>query len=237
MTTLQMPYRPTDCLTCQFRPQRMFCNLPPHALADFNTLGALALLPTGAVLLHEGDPADRVVIICNGHAMLSCGSSGGRRLNVKVSLPGDLIGLGACMSGSRSEVTAVTLEPALVKIVSRAQFLPFLERQGSACLHAAVALAEENKSAFQAARRIALSGSIAGRVANLLLDWGRSASHGKATFAFEMKFTHDDLAGFVGSSRETITRTLGSFQDKDLISIRGASVQVLSEARLARIAG
>jgi CRP/FNR family transcriptional regulator len=215
----------------------MFCNLPPQALADFNSLGTLAMLPGGSILLRQGDLADRVVVLCDGHAMLSCGSSGGRRLNLKVAPPGDLIGLGACMSGSPSEVNAVTLETVQIKVVSRAQFLPFLERQGSACLHAAVALAEENKSAFQVARRIALSGSIAARVANLLLDWGRASSRGKATLSFEMKFTHDDLAGFVGSSRETVTRTLGSFQDKDLISIQGVSVQVLSEARLARIAG
>jgi len=214
----------------------MFCNLAPGALADFNRLGTLVMLPTGATVIREGDPCDRVLVICTGQALLSCGSSVGRVLNIKVALSGDVLGLSAAMSNTPSEATAVTLEPTFLKIVVSSQFIAFLGRHGEASMHAAQWLAQEYNSSFHAAYRLAMSGSIAARVAGLLLDWGRSASCGQCQMAFKMAFTHDDLAGFVGTTRETITRTLGEFQKKELISIRGAMVHILSESKLARLA-
>jgi CRP-like cAMP-binding protein len=54
---------------------------------------------------------------------------------------------------------------------------------------------------------------------------------------FTMTFSHEALAGFAGTTRETVTRTLGAFQKKELIRIRGTSVRILAEAKLARLAG
>ncbi|MGD0796625.1 MAG: Crp/Fnr family transcriptional regulator [Acidobacteriaceae bacterium] len=214
----------------------MFCSLAPHALADFNSIGALVMHPAGTTLLHEGDPCKRVLVLCTGRVMLSCTSSAGMTMNVKVALPGDVLGLGAAISNSCSETTAVTLEPTFVKIVPRAHFVAFLARHGEASLHAAQLLAQEYKSSFEGARRLALSSSVAARLAGLLLDWGRSASCGRPDIVFTMAFSHEAIAGFAGTSRESITRALSAFQKKQLIRIRGTSVRILSEEKLARIA-
>jgi CRP/FNR family transcriptional regulator len=228
---------PTNCLACQYRSQRMFCGFAPRVLADFNSIGTLAMLPAGATLIREGYPSDRVLVICSGQAMLSCNSSDGRTLNVRVALPGDVVGLSAAVSGTVSEATAVTLMPTFAKAISRSQFIGFLGRHGEASLHAAQLLAQDYRSSFQGARRLALTGSVAGRLAGLLLDWGRSASHGKSEMAFKMVFSQSDIAGFTGTTRETISRTLGKFQRKDLIRISGATVQILAEAKLASLVG
>jgi CRP/FNR family transcriptional regulator len=158
-------------------------------------------------------------------------------MNVKVALAGDVLGLSAAISDGYSEATAVTMEPACVKIIPRSQFVAFLGRHGQASLHAAQLLAQDYRSSFEGARRLALSGTVAARLASLLLDWGRSASSGKPEMGFTMTFSHEALAGFAGTTRETVTRTLGAFQKKELIRIRGTSVRILAEAKLARLAG
>ena len=228
---------PTDCLTCEYRSQRMFCGFAPGALADFNSIGALVMLPTGATLVREGDQCNRVLVICTGQVMLSCNSAAGATMNVKVALAGDVLGLSAAISDGYSEATAVTMEPACVKIIPRSQFVAFLGRHGQASLHAAQLLAQDYRSSFEGARRLALSGTVAARLASLLLDWGRSASSGKPEMGFTMTFSHEALAGFAGTTRETVTRTLGAFQKKELIRIRGTSVRILAEEKLARLAG
>jgi len=112
-----------------------------------------------------------------------------------------------------------------------------LSRAAWPSLHAAQLLAQDYRSSFEGARRLALSGTVAARLASLLLDWGRSASSGKPEMGFTMTFSHEALAGFAGTTRETVTRTLGAFQKKELIRIRGTSVRILAEAKLARLAG
>ena len=150
-------------------------------------------------------------------------------------MAGDVLGLGAVISGSRYEVTAETVEPTEIKSIRRTDFLSFIQKYGQASLHAAKALSEEYKAAFFDARRLALSGSAAGKLAAVLLDWGRGASCGKPEMRFTMALTHEELANLVGSSRETVTRMLGRFRREKLIQIRGATILILSPEKLERL--
>jgi CRP/FNR family transcriptional regulator len=214
----------------------MFCNFDAEALADLNTIGHLGTFPTGAALQHEDDLGERILILCSGQVKLSCMSRGGRILNLKIALPGEVLGLSAVISNSPQELSAVALTPITANIIRKAPFISFLGRHPEASMHAAQSLAQEYKSAFLGARRLALSGSVAGMVASLFLGWGHSASCGKANLHFNMFLTHGDLAAFTGSSRETITRTLGKFQKEGLVRINGVFVQILAPEKLAELA-
>jgi CRP/FNR family cyclic AMP-dependent transcriptional regulator len=224
-----------DCGTCELRTLRMFCNLDVAALADFESIGVQATLPKGAKVFQEAESSNAVFVICTGQVKLSCTSRDGRTLILKIAMPGDVLGLGAVISGSRYEVTAETIEPTEIKSIRRDVFLSFIQRHGEASLHAAKALSEEYKAAFFDARRLALSGSAAGRLASVLLDWGKTASCGKPEMRFTMALTHEELANLVGSSRETVTRMLGRFKREKLIQMRGTSLLILAQDRLEQL--
>jgi CRP/FNR family cyclic AMP-dependent transcriptional regulator len=213
----------------------MFCNLDSDARADFESMGVESRLAKGAKLFYEGGSSNGVFIICTGQVKLSCTSKDGKTLILKIAMAGDVLGLGAVISGSAFEVTAETVEPTEIKFIRRTEFLSFIQKHGQASLHAAKALSEEYKAVFFDARRLALSGSAAGKLAALFLEWGRTASCGKPEMRFTMALTHEELANMVGSSRETITRTLGRFKREKLIQVRGASILVLSPAGLEHL--
>ncbi len=225
-----------QCETCEFRTLRMFCNLGPEALADFGSLGTQMDLQKGAKLFKEGEPSGGVHVICTGQVKLSCTSRDGRTLIFKIAMPGDVLGLSAVMSGTNYEVTAEAIQPLQIKSINRDVFLAFLRHHGDASLHAAKALSEEYKVAFFDARRLALSGSAAGRLAGVLLEWGKASSCGKAEMRFTMALTHEELANLTGSSRETVTRMLARFKRDRLIEVRGASVLIVAPDRLAQLA-
>jgi CRP/FNR family transcriptional regulator len=198
---------------------RMFCSLDDDALADFDLIGVSTTFPRGATLFLENAPNQAVYVVCTGQVKLSCTSKEGRTL----------------ISGSKYEVTAETVQPTEIKSIRRDEFLAFLKKHGDASLHAAKALSEEYKAAFFDARRLALSGSTAGRLAAVLLDWGRAESCGKSEMRFTMALTHEELANLVGCSRETMTRMLGRFKREKLIQIHGVSILILSPEKLERI--
>lgn len=234
MSTLAATLSRGGCSNCYPSPG-MFCNFSQSTLEDFNALGTLITFPTGAILLREEDPVDQVFLICKGQVKLSCDSKEGKTLNCKIARTGDLIGLVAVISDSPSEFTAETLSRTEVKVIPSKDFVTFVRTHHEASMNVMAALAAEYKSAHSGARRLALSETVAGRVAGLFLDWGYTASTGKSDLRFVMTLTHDDLAEFTCSTRETISRTLGKFQKDSLIQIRGASIHILAPEKLAKL--
>jgi CRP/FNR family transcriptional regulator, cyclic AMP receptor protein len=228
--------RPSNCSECEYRTLRMFCNLSPEELKDFSAIGMQMRVSKGAILFQEEDPSQSVAVICDGQVKLSCTSREGKTLILKIAVPGDVLGLGAVISGSRYEATAEAIEPTLIKTVRKEEFLAFLARHGEASMHAAKSLSEEYKSVFFDARRLALAPTAAGRLASVLLDWGRAACCGKEEMRFTMALTHEDLASLAGTSRETVTRALGKFKRDKMISVHGSSLTILDPERLALIA-
>ena len=227
---------PHDCLHCELRPLRMFCNLSDKALTDFNSLGFQSGAPTGTRLFGEEDPGTGVIVVCTGQVKLSCTSKEGKTLILRIAMPGDVLGLSAAISGSSHEVTATTIEPTQIKTIPRSDFLAFIEKHGEASLHSAKVLSGEYQAAFVDARRLALSASVSARLASVMLEWGRAASCGKLELKFNMHLTHEELANMIGSSRETVTRALNRFKKEKLIEIRGVSVLILSPEKLESLA-
>jgi CRP/FNR family transcriptional regulator, cyclic AMP receptor protein len=230
-------YRPAlDCRHCELRSMRLFCDLTSQALVDFQSIGMQMRLPRGAVLFQEGDPGSSIAVLCEGQVKLRSTSREGKTLILKIAMPGDVLGLGAVISGSCYEVTAEALEPATVKRIRKDEFLSFLSRHSQASMHAARVLSEEYKSAFFDARRLALAPSAAGRLASVLLDLGRNASGEDGQQRFTMALTHEELANLAGISRETVTRMLSRFKRERWIRIHGSSVTILARERLLELA-
>ncbi len=225
-----------DCNHCEYRSLRMFCNLDAKALGEFNSLGINSEAATGAILFEEETPVSSVYVVCHGRVKLFSTSRQGKTLILKIAIPGDVLGLGAVMSGMHYEVTAESLEPVQLKIVPRDDFLAFIYKYGEASVHAAQALSAEYRTAFFDARRLALSESSASRLASLLLEWGRAASRGKTDMRFTMALTHEDLANLIGTSRETVTRMLSKFKRDNLIQVRGATIVILAPDKLELMA-
>ncbi len=232
MATLHSHHAPKDCLNCEHRHLRMFCNLTPEALADYDHIGVLISHARGAHLFSEGDTARNVFVICLGQVKVSSTSRDGKTMILKIAGPGDVMGLSAVLANVPHEVTAEAIEPCQVKMVRKQEFVDFLGRHGIASMHAAQSVAGEYLTVFHDARRLALSSSVAGRLARLLLDWGNSSSTGKPEICFTMALTHEEIANIAGTSRETVTRLLNQFQRDQWITIKGASLTIVKPDQL-----
>ena len=50
-------------------------------------------------------------------------------------------------------------------------------------------------------------------------------------------FTHEEMAAMIGASRETVTRILRDFRERDLIAIHGKEFGMLDEKKLESMTG
>ncbi len=226
-----------ECSQCEHRSLRLFCNLPDDALRRFDEIGMHTSFPSRITIFEEGQRANGVFVVCEGQLKLSATSRGGRVMILRLAGIGDVLGLSAALNDTPYEVTAETLEPTVLKSIRRMDFLKFLHAYVEVGKNTSHVLAREYREVFLDARRLALSGSASGRLARLLLDWAATAACGKPELRFTMALTHEELANMAGTSRETVTRLLNSFERDRLIVRHGASIVLLDPNRLDSLAG
>jgi len=220
---------------CRDCHHHIFCNLHDRALRRFGEIGIAISFPGRSILFAENQRADGVFVVCNGQLKLSTISKEGRTMILRLAGPGDVLGLSATMGNLPHEVTAETLEPTRVKSLRKGAFLDLLEKHSEVGKNASKALAKEYHDVFLDARRLALSGSAAGRLAQLLIEWARTAPCGKPKLRFTMALTHEELSSMAGTSRETVTRLLNRFERDKLITRRGTSLTIVNPVNLAAL--
>lgn len=149
---------------------------------------------------------------------------------------GELLGLNAVVSGRPYEVSAEMLNDGKINYVQRDAFLAFLREHGDASLRVAELLSRNYYIVCEQIRSLALSDSVAEKLAKLLLGW--CATEGKETaqgIHLKISLTHGEIAQMIGTSRETVTRILGAFRSKRVIGLNGSSLYIQNKAALERI--
>ena len=185
--------------------------------------------------MREGQPGNMISVICRGQVMLSCISRDGKRLNLGIARPGDLLGLLAVVSNRCFEATAETMVESQLKLIEREEFLHFVDKDPEVARQVMEALAASCSMMFATLRSFSFSESVAGRIADLFLRWGQPDENGSDERHFTMNFTQDDLARFAATTRETVSRVLGRFQKDNLIRIQGAYVRILVPRELEKL--
>ena len=221
-----------SCQSCKLRANGFFCQLSAAALKDFNAVKAPATYPAGAVLFLEKQDPRGVVVLCAGQVKLSISSSAGKTLILRIAKPGEILGLMAAMSGSPYEVTAETIHPCQVAYVRREDFLRFVSKHPEAYQGVVKQLTSLYDGACEQLRTVGLSASAPERLARLLLNWSADGKQTQQGTQFTVPLTHEEIAEFVGTTRETITRTLSDFKTKNFLKLQGSTMMISNRAAL-----
>ena len=155
-----------SCLDCVLRPDRLFCDLPTNVLQALDSVKENLSCPRNTVLFHQGQAAKGVFVLCEGRAKLSVCSESGRRLILRIAVPGEVLGLSASLTGSSYEVTAELLDNAQVALVRRKDLLRFLREHREACLHVVSLLSQDLHVAYDRVRSVGLGRTRRPRVAS-----------------------------------------------------------------------
>jgi CRP/FNR family transcriptional regulator, cyclic AMP receptor protein len=226
-----------NCLICKLRSDSFFCGLPKSSLEAFEKIKFTAAYPAGAVLFVEGQSPRGIYMLCKGRVKLSTTSSDGKTLILKITHPGEVLGLHATVSGTPYEITAETGQPCQLNFIKREDFLKFLQQHGDACLKAAQHLSRDCQSAYQQIRSLGLSHSAPERLARLLLEWSATGDHDPEGLRIKVALTHEEIAQIIGTSRETVTRTLADFRKRQIAVLKGSTLTIRNKAFLERLVG
>jgi CRP/FNR family cyclic AMP-dependent transcriptional regulator len=223
-----------NCLACPHREDRLFCDLPPAALRVLSEITSTAAYPKGATLFVEGQTPRGVFIVCSGRVKLSTSSADGKTLILRISEPGEVLGLPATLTGTQYELSADVIEPTQANFIPRSDFLAFLRQHGEVALRVAQQLGETYHAAIAEMRTIGLSHSAGEKLARFLLDL--AADHQETgEIRLTLTLTHEEIAQMIGASRETVTRIFADFKRRQLLQVKGSTLIINDRAALENV--
>jgi CRP/FNR family cyclic AMP-dependent transcriptional regulator len=170
--------------------------------------GTVRSFARGAALAHAGQVGDRVLILMAGHVRIARVTEDGRDVLLAIRGPGDLIGEQSALDGEPVEALALTAQ----------DFLTFVTATPDASLYVMRLLAERLREAD--AKRVGYTaqdvvGRLAARLCELSERFGEPTPRG---VRIELPLTQEDLAGWVGASREATSRALAQMRDLGWVS-------------------
>lgn len=225
------------CYTCEMRDENLFCKFMETNHRLYNSLLISNHYQKGECLFIEGQPSHGIYMLCSGHVKLSTCSRDGKVVILHIAEPGELLGLSSTVSDSIHIATAEAIEPCQVNFIRNGDFLNFLENNAEACLNAVKQLSRNYNLACLHICALGLSATVADKLATLFLGWCKASIAEKDGVHLKIQYTHEELAQMIGTSRETVTRLLKSFRDRNLIKRKGSEMIIPDQKKLEAVIG
>jgi CRP/FNR family transcriptional regulator, cyclic AMP receptor protein len=188
----------------------------------------------GQVLFFEGDPGGSVIALRNGRVKVSVQTLHGRELLLAIKGPGELLGEMSALDGRPRSATATAMEAAQGLVMSASVFQEFINEHPRIALRLLKALSAELRSADELiADRDA--GDTVSRTARRLLQLAlRYGEHNGGATRVGISLSHDDLASWIGVTREATSRALSQLRAAGYIVTGRRSITVVDLPGLRR---
>jgi CRP-like cAMP-binding protein len=205
--------------------------LDEGARQAFEGLGVPKGHRRGATVLYEGGLGDTVLFVVAGWLKVLSTTTDGRELVLGLRGPGQLLGelTAIARDGQPRYATVVALDDVQVRAIPADSFRTFLLEHPTGALGLLTMLVERLREADR--QRVEFGSlDVTHRVARLLLDLVDSGSampcpDGDAQI--NVRLTQEELAGMVSTSRESLTRALGTIRKLGLVRTGRRSIVVV----------
>ena len=183
-------------------------------------------------VVREGDPGGTFYIILDGSVAVTRIASDGRETILSILKVSDFFGEMSLFDSSLRSASIKTLTDVTVGIIEEAQFLEMLDNSPKIGRYLVTALSQRLRAANQLIAATT-SQDIRARLASLLLNltqsFGEKVENGTK---ITLRLTNQEMANMIGTTRETVNRTLNRFWDERLIDMRTSHVVVVEPDKL-----
>lgn len=181
----------------------------------------------GEYLFKEKSYSKGIYIVRKGKIKIFQTNSEGKQSIVYIYKKGDYFGYRPLLADEVHPVSAVAMDNVVISFISRDIFFNLFTKSSTLAQKLVVTLSKEfsvwiNKmtvfAQYGVKERVALSLLILNKV------YQRNDEDSKAV---AIAINRDDLAGFVGTAKETLVRMLRNFKDEKIITTKGTKIIIL----------
>jgi CRP-like cAMP-binding protein len=202
--------------------------LTPDEVEALTKLGRRQRYPKGAPLFVEGEQSDRVLVILDGRVKVSLMTTDGKEVVFAVRGPGDLLGELAFIDGEPRSASATAVEPVNSLVFRATDFTQFLESHPRVALLLLRMVSRRLRDADNKRAEFAAFDTV-GRVSSRLLELAErfGETDGESGVLISLPLTQEELAGWIGSSREAVSKALNTLRTVGLIQTKRRAIAIL----------
>ena len=218
-----------NCLrSCQ-----LFAGLPS---ADIETIAGMAVsknLVKGEYLFRQGDPAEGFYVVQKGAINVHRTSASGKEQVIYIFRPIESFAEGALTISDGYPADARAMMPSAVLLVPKAGFVDLLRQRPELALSMLGSMSQHLRVVVGLVDDLTLK-DIETRLANWLLKRCRRPRT-NAPQPIQLDRTKRVLAAEMGTTSETLSRTLAKFRAQKLLTVSGKTITILQPLALERL--
>jgi len=203
---------------------------------DLESIAAFAVpkqLDKGDYLFHEGAPAEGFYVMRNGSINVHRVSPAGREQVISVFHAGQSFAEAAVATQGGYPANARAIEPSNVLLIPKTDFIELLRRRPELALRMLASMSQHLRVILGLLEDLTLK-DVETRLANWLLK--RCATPlGITMQIIQLTGTKRVLAAELGTTSETLSRTLAKFRDEGLLTVSGKSLMLLNPVALDKL--
>ncbi len=188
--------------------------------------------PKNSVILFEDDPGDALYVVAEGQVKVVLIGEDGREVILSVLGEGEFFGEMALIDDEPRSAHVIAMEDSTLLVLRREDFQGLLKLQPGIALALLKELSRRLRRVDEKVGSLVLL-DVNGRVARLLLELADEAGSDRVT----RRLTHHTIAQMIGSSRETVSRTMRDLVDKGYIEVSRRDIVIRNRAALEVSAG
>jgi CRP-like cAMP-binding protein len=205
-----VPLAPIEVL----RKVPLFQNLSEPDLHAFSELCRERSYPKGSVIVFEDDPGDALYLVAAGQVKVVLIAEDGREVILSVLGEGSFFGEMAVIDDEPRSAHVIAMEDSNLLVLRREDFQAQLRRSPDVAISLLREISQRLRRADEKIGSLVLL-DVNGRVAHLLLRMADDEGGDRIT----RKLTHHTIAQMIGSSRETVSRTMRNLVERGVIQV------------------
>ncbi|MEG6586554.1 Crp/Fnr family transcriptional regulator [Dendrosporobacter sp. 1207_IL3150] len=214
----------------------VFCSLPEEQLLQIHKNTNEKMYRKGTVIFIEGDPGKGFHYVKSGKVKIVRITDDGREHIIKIMGAGEIFAEVLLFNNRPYPATAISVDDSCIGLINNLDLEKLILSNNEMALQLIKALSQRLLYAQQKIKNLALN-DVTARTAEVLLRLSSEHGQVKANGQVEvnLELSRQDLASLVGTTRETVTRTLSALKKDKVIDFAGQKVIIIDSAALNRI--
>ena len=209
----------------------LFAHLSEEEIKPIADVTRERAYPQNSVIVFEDDPGDAMYVVASGQVKVVLVGDDGREVILSVLGKGDFFGEMALIDDLPRSAHVIAMEDSKLIVLYRADFHRSLEQSPRVALGLLKALSRRLRRADDKIGGLVLL-DVPGRIARLLIEL---ADQGDGSI-ISRRITHHIIAQMVGTTRETVSRTIKDLADRELIVVTRKTIEIKDRAGLEEAA-
>lgn len=201
---------------------QLFTGLSGEDLAAVASFAVSLSLRGGEYLFHEGEPARGFYLVRSGAINVHRVSAAGKEQVIHVFRAGESLAEAALAAPTGYPAHARAVEASSVLLIPKAPILELIGRRPDLALRMLGSMSSHLRVLVGMLDDLTLKD-----VETRLLNWLVKRVHGTPDGVIHLSGTKRVLAAELGTSSETLSRTLGRLRDQKIISVGARTITVL----------